>query len=207
MQTKILVLNQGNNEESVHGSEGGLLHVLPQQVVWTAKQYGKQATATVAVVSLVARPTTTAAISLHNPASSGVVLVIERVFTHFLVTDPTELGSLWLCSHPVGQTAPSGNDITIRNSTGGLAAGGSASIFDINESVSDDGWFPWGDAVFTPLDGTGIPGGAQVAEVNGRIVVPEGAGLSAHVVSSTITNDFVSGMHWFEVPVNELVLG
>ena len=206
MQTRLQVLNKGGNPEDLHGSEGGLLHTLDYKTVWTAKQYGKQAMATGALAGLVVRPAALSHLTIFNPPSSGVHLVIERAFAHFLVTAQTELGSIWLCSHPVGMTAPTGNNITVRNSTGGKAAGGSATIVDTAEAVTDDGWFPWGEATFTPLDGT-VPGGAMTAQVNGRIIVPPNAGLSIQVVSSTTANTFTDGFHWYEVPTSELVLG
>ncbi|KKM70701.1 hypothetical protein LCGC14_1438070 [marine sediment metagenome] len=186
-------------------TEGGILHNLPYHVVWSVKGYGKQAMATAAIAALVVRPSTISALTIYNPAGNSKHLIIERVFAHNLVTATTELGSIWLCSHPVGMTAPTGNDITIRNSTSGHGAGDSATIVDTAETVLNNGWFPWGQALLTPLDGT-VPSGAVCAEVGGRIIVPPSAGLSVHVVASTASNTYTCGFHWFEVPTLELTV-
>ncbi|KKM90032.1 hypothetical protein LCGC14_1242790, partial [marine sediment metagenome] len=181
------------------------LYALPTEVIWTAKGYGKLAMATAALASLVVRPSALSMLTIYNPSSSGKNLFMERVFAHCLVTAITEIGSIWLCSHPVGMSAPTGNNITVRNSPSGKAAGGSTTVVDTAEAVTDNGWFPWGKQGFTPLDGT-VPSGAIEAEIGGRIIVPPGGGLSITVVSSTVNNTYTSGFHWFEVPTGELAV-
>lgn len=192
-------------EVTPKATEGGILYNLPYYVVWTAKGYGKQAMATSAIAALVVRPSTTSALTIYNPSSNSKHLVIERVFAHNLVTAIEENGGLWLCSHPIGMTAPTGNNITVRNSTSGIAAGGSATVVDTAESVTDNGWFPWGASEWTNLDGT-VPGGQLQADIRGRIIVPPSGGLSVHVVASTTVNTYTCGFHWFEVPKTELTV-
>ncbi len=204
-EQQILGEKQSGGGVRVKTTEGGVLANLPYNILWTAKGYGKQAMSTAAVAALVVRPSTTSAITIYNPSSNSINLVIERVFAHNLVTAIEENGGLWLCSHPRGMTAPTGNNITIRNSTNGLAAGGSAVIFDTAESVANDGWFPWGQSEWTNLDGT-VPGGQLDALVRGSIIVPPGAGLSVQVVASTTGNTYTHGAHWFEVPSTELLV-
>ena len=189
----------------VRVTEGGILHNLPYYVGWKAKGYGKQAMATTAVAALIVRPSTASALTIYNPAGNNKSMVIERVFAHNLVTAIEEQGGLYLCSHPIGMTAPTGNNIVIRNSTNGQAAGSSATIVDTAEAVTDDGWFPWGVGQWTNLDGT-VPGGQLEAKVGGRIIVPPGGGLSVHIVSSTVVNTYTCGFHWFEVPIAELTV-
>ena len=205
MEAELTAQNTLGTAVDVKATEGGILYNLPYYVVWTAKGYGKQAMATSAIAALVVRPTTTSMLTIYNPASNSRHLVIERVFAHNLVTAIEENGGLWLCSHPIGMTAPTGNNISVRNSTNGRAAGGSATIVDTAESISDNGWFPWGASEWTNLDGT-VPGGQLEAKIGGRIIVPPSGGLSIHVVASTTGNTYTSGFHWFEVPVSELVV-
>ena len=195
-------------ETSVKGSEGGALHTLPYYIQWTAKGYGKQAASTGAIASLQIRPSTTSMLTLYNAeAGGGKSYVIQRCFAHQLVTGNQEVeASIWLCVHRVGRAVPSGNNITVRNSTRGQAAGGSVSVVDTAEGITDDGWFPWGN--WTKCDEVGVtPGGHVEANINGRIILPPRGGLSIHVVSGHADNDYNVGFHWFEVPQSELGLG
>lgn len=205
MDAEIKAQNSIGADVAIKATEGGILHNLPYQVVWTVKGYGKQAMATAAVAALIVRPSTASALTIYNPASNSKHLVIERVFAHNLVTASEEQGGIWLCSHPVGMTAPTGNNITVRNSTSGIAAGGSATVVDTAEAVSDNGWFPWGVGQWTNLDAT-VPGGQLEADIRGRIIVPPSGGLSIHVVASTTVNTYTCGFHWFEVPTSELLV-
>ena len=206
MTSLIKGTDQLGDEVPLKASQGGISFILPAKVLWTAKGYGFQAMATTAVAALVVRPGTTAAATLYNPATAGKNLVIERAVAHNLVCGVTESGSIWLCLHPTSMAAIVGNDITIRNRTNGIAAGGSSTIFDINEGVIDNGWFPWGAANpgVTALDGV-AGAAALVVEVNGRLVVPPGGAISIHVLATTTTNTYCCGFHWFEVPTGELI--
>lgn len=189
----------------LRATSGGMLYTVPYSLAWTARGYGVQAMAAAAVAALVVRPSTTAMATLRNQ-SSNLVLVIERVFAHNLVTTAAEgYSHIWLCSHPVGSGTVT-NDITARNRTNGKAAGGSATYFDNGATVGDDGWFPWPDVV-GQAEATGVlPGAAVLANVNGRIIVPPTAAISMTVVSSVVGNTFTPGFHWFEVPESELAL-
>jgi len=185
---------------TIKTSEGGLMATIPYNVVWTAKGYGRQAMATAAVAALVVRPTTVAIATLRNN-SSDKLLVIERVFAHNLVAVAASEYNLWLCMHPEGMAAVT-NDITVRNSTNGNPAGGSSTFFDNGATVTDDGWFIWGNQGSTTTVTT--PGGNLHAEVAGRLIVPPTGGISASVVAITTSATFTVGFHWFEVPVSEL---
>lgn len=188
-------------EVKVKATEGGILHNLPYQVVWTAKGYSWQTMATAAVASLVVRPTTVAMATLHNNTAKN--FVIERVFAHNLVAAAVTTSVLWICVHPIGQTAPT-NDITVRNSNSGLGAG-TEGIFDNGATVNDNGWFPWGQDSYVLTVTT--PGGVLEALVGGRIIIPPTAGISMQVVSSVTTSTFCGGFHWFSVPTSEFTLG
>ena len=202
MDAEVKAQNSIGADVAVKATDGGILHILPYQVVWTAKGYGKQAMATAAIAALVARPTTTSMLTIYNPSSKH--LVMERVFAHNLVGVAGSSYGIWLCVHPIGMTAPIGNNISIRNSTSGIAAGGSATVVDTAEAVSNDGWFPWGDSGHAVT--VTVPGGSIAPEVGGRIIIPPGAGLSIHVVADTTGATFTTGFHWFEVPKAELAV-
>ena len=201
--TQIQGLNEAGVPVSFRSTGGGIMHTIDAHGVWAAKGYGYQAMATAAVAALVVRPSTTAMATLfNNESGGGKAYVIERVFAHNLVTASEEQGGIWLCVHPTGMAAPT-NDITVRNNTGGKAAGGSLSIFDNGATVVNDGWFPWGAGEWTNLDGT-APGGQIEVHIDGEIVVPPQAGISLHVVATTTANTYTAGFHWFEVPLAEL---
>ena len=206
-------LIKGTNQEGggvlLKASQGGIAFTMPAQVLWTAKGYGFQTIATTAVAALVIRPSGVAAATLYNPATTGKNLVIERAMAHNLVTGQTESGSIWLCVHPTSMDAITGNDgtaITARARTNGTAAGGSSTIFDKDETVIDNGWFPWGaeNPGVTHLDG-GAPSAALIAEIDGRLVVPPGGAISIHVLATTTADTYCCGFHWFEVPTGELI--
>ncbi len=185
---------------TLKASEGGVLWTETARY-YTSRGYGWQAMSVSAVNSLVVRPSTTSAITLYN--NSAKTFVIERAFAHNLVAAAVTTSVLWLCSHPIGMTAPTGNDITVRNNTSGLTAG-TEGIFDTAESVDEDGWFPWGQQSYVLTVTT--PGGVLVADIAGRIIVPPRAGISVQVVSSVTTGTFTHGLHWFSVPASELTV-
>ena len=204
MEFEMEAKNSTGANVGVKASDGGILYNLPYHVVWTAKGYGKQAMATGAIAALAARPTTTSMLTIYNPASNSRHLFVERVFAHNLVGVAGSSYGIWLCSHPIGMTAPTGNNISIRNSTNGQAAGGSATVVDTAESIADNGWFPWGESGHAVT--VTVPGGSISPKVGGRIIVPPSAGLSIHVVADTTGATFTTGFHWFEVPLTELVV-
>ena len=202
MQTKVRGINYiSDAEEDVKVTPGGTMILTTQEKIWTAKGYGWQAMATAAVASLVVRPTTTAMATFYNNTAKN--FVIETAFAHNLVAAAVCDSVLWLCSHPIGMTAPT-NDISIRNSTIGLAAG-TEGIFDAGATVVDNGWFPWGNSIYDLTVTT--PGGVISAEIAGRIIVPPTGGISLSVVSSVTTATFTSGFRYFSVPVSEMALG
>ena len=157
--------------------------------------------ATAAVASLIVRPSTVAIITFYNNTAKN--FVIERVFAHNLVSIANGQFGIWLCVHPVGMTAPT-NDITIRNSTRGLTAG-TEGIFDNAATVADNGWFPWGKNS-TSVTAT-VPGSLTEALIDGEIIIPPTAGISASCVSQTAVVTVCMGLHYFSVPVSEMVLG
>ncbi len=189
---------EGGQEVEIQTTEQGILASVDIARVWTAKGYGYQAMATSALASLIVRPSTLSQLTLHNNTSKN--FVIERVFAHNLVSIADGQFGIWLCSHPIGQTAPGGNDITIRNSLSGLTSA-TEGIIDTAEAVNDDGWYPWGENS-TSVTVT-VPGSLVQGLINGRIIVPPTGGLSIQIVAQTAVVTTVCGFHWFSVPVSE----
>jgi len=188
-------------EVDVRGTEDGIPANIPIQRIWTARGYGWMAMATVAVASLIVRPTTVAIATLYNNTAKN--FVIERAFAHNLVSIANGQFGIWLCVHPAGMTAPT-NDVAIRNSPSGLVAG-TEGIFDNGATVGEDGWFPWGENS-TSVTAT-MPGSLAQALVEGKIIVPPTAGISISVVAQTAVVTTCCGFHWFSVPVSEFAVG
>lgn len=183
------------------GLEGGEQVSADITRVWTAKGYGWKVMATSAVASLIVRPTVTAIATFYNNTAKN--FVIETVFTHNLVSIANGNFSIWVCIHPTGMTAPT-NDITVRSSTIGLAAG-TEGIFDAGATVVDNGWFPvgmWGTTVTATIPGTVVE-----AEIKGRLIVPPTAAISLSAVAQTAVVTQCMGIHYFSVPTTEFKLG
>uniref|UniRef100_A0A6H1ZXF4 Uncharacterized protein n=1 Tax=viral metagenome TaxID=1070528 RepID=A0A6H1ZXF4_9ZZZZ len=183
------------------GIEGGEQVSADITRVWTAKGYGWKVMATSAVASLIVRPTVTAIATFYNNTAKN--FVIETVFTHNLVSIANGNFSIWVCIHPTGMTAPT-NDITVRSSTIGLAAG-TEGIFDAGATVVDNGWFPvgmWGTTVTATMPGTSVE-----AEIKGRLIVPPTAAISLSAVAQTAVVTQCMGIHYFSVPTTEFKLG
>ena len=200
MQTVIKAYEPNGAEVGVKATLGGALYNAPPQVIWTAKGYGRQAMATAAVAALVVRPTTVAMVTLFNNSTKN--FVIERAFGHNLVGVANNSYGIWLCVHPVGMATPT-NDITVRNKTNGGNAD-TEGIFDIEATVIDNGWFPWGKSGQTVTITT--PGQQIEAEISGRIILPPTAAISLQVVATATGTTMTCGFHWFAVPATELSL-
>ena len=192
---------KGGASVYVTATENGELVIADLTRIWTAKGYGWQAMATAAVASLIVRPDTVAIATLYNNTSKN--FIIERVFAHNLVSIANGQFGIWLCVHPIGMTAPT-NDITIRNNTSGLIAG-TEGIFDNGATVIDNGWFPWGENS-TSVTAT-VPGSLAQALVDGRIIIPPRAGISASCVAQTAAVTVCMGFHWYSVPLSEFDVG
>lgn len=189
---------KGGDAVYAKSTENGELAFADITRVWTAKGYGWQAMATAAVASLIVRPTTVAIITFYNNTAKN--FVIETVFAHNLVSIANGQFGIWLCVHPIGMTAPTGNNITIRNSMSGLTSG-TEGVFDTEETITDNGWFPWGESNYSVT--ATVPGSLAQALINGRIVIPPRAGISASSVGQTAAVTVCMGLRYYSVPVTE----
>ena len=190
----------GGDQVLIKTTEGGELASVDITRIYTAKGYGYQAMLVTPENSLIVRPTGTAMITLYNNTAKNFVM--ERAFAHSLISIADGDFGIWLCSHPIGMTAPA-NDISIRNSTSGLNSS-TEGIVDQGATVNDNGWFPWG------VNGTTVtatmPGALAEVNISGRIIVPPTGGISLSVVAQTAVVDICPGFHWFSVPISEFAV-
>lgn len=179
---------------------------MPPYAEMTRLGDGWSAMAVLAVAGLVVRPTTAAAFEIWNGyAAGGKSLIIDRLFTHELVTSTTGLGggaNIW-AQVTAAKSAPSaGANVTVRGNSG-KAYGGSV-ICALGTTVTDSGWFPWGPALKKESAGAVVPGGAAYVEVGGRLIVPPGSSLCIHVVSGYTGDTFCSGAGWYERTISNV---
>ncbi len=201
------ILRGGTREEKFQVNEKGELFAaqgLPPYTEMARKGEGFSVIATVAVAALVVRPSTVAMITLfNNEQAGGKAYIIDRLFSHCLVAGGEAGNSgIWACVHPSGMTNP-GVDIAASavNITGptGKIYGGRA-VVGIEETVVDNGWYPWGPSVQQPP--TALPGTLLEAKVEGRLIIPPQGAISIQVVASVIDETFTSGLSWHEEAID-----
>ena len=149
-----------------------------------------------ATAALVIRPTTLSAITFWNGESpGGKSLVIDRLFTHNLVSTAVKTYfGIWYCMHK--DMARPTADITALRGTGDGVVGSNVVVVDVGATVIDDGWFPAGRE--GSISETGVtPQGIAEWEVKGRLIVPPGAGMSLQVVASITGDTFTTGASWY----------
>jgi len=174
---------------------------LPPYAEMTRKGGGWHVMSVVAVAGLVVRPSGTAAFEIWNGYPvGGKSLIIDRLFWHNLVsTNVIESFSGW-AEVAAAKAAPSaGANVIVRGNSGKAYPG--PVIAALGTTVTDSGWFPWGQA-FTKGAGGVVPHGVVVAEVNGRLIVPPQCALGMHVVSSLVGQTFTQGASWYEETIS-----
>lgn len=187
------VYQKGDRYGNAYGAQA-----LPPYTVLSKEGNGWQVMATAAVAALIVRPSTVALGTLWNGESDGgKSYIIDRIFAQQLVSAAAAARwGIWACLHPIGMTAPTA-DITAIKSMAGKTSYGGAARFDIGATVVDNGWFPWGDS--KDVEATGTLGGSQSCPlIDGRLIVPPSAGLSIHIVASSVDVDFCAGVSWYE---------
>lgn len=205
MQLKGIRRGGGGGEVGIGASRDGALHVaqaLPPLTELARQGEGWSAMNTSALAALVVRPSTVANCTLfNNEPEGGRSYLIDRAFAFNLVSTAAESRyGLWLCVHKKGLVSPTA-DITARSSHRGRANYGGSSIVDTAMTVTDDGWFPWGQT--SDVEPTGaLPGGVVTAEVQGRLIVPPQCGISTQIVASITGLTFTSGFSWFEKQID-----
>lgn len=204
MQTKIRGIRSGStgDETDVKVTRLGDLHVAPAmspEAFRTAQGRSFTAITTTAVASLVDEPTTIAHFTLYNNDANRVY-VINRIFAYQDVSSAAAAyWSLWACVHPVSRAADTA-DITLMGNQSGADISSSA-ILDINQTVTNDGWSPWGPS--GAVEATGILGGAVICvRVDGLMIVPPTAAVSLATVASDDGVDCCVGFHWTEMMID-----
>jgi len=202
------ILRGATGEQKMEVNQKGELLVaqgLPPYTEMTRLGEGFSVIATAAVAGLVVRPGTVAAITLYNnELATGKSYVIDRIFTHCLVSGAEEgRFSLWACIHPSGMTAPTADiAASATNLTGnsGKRYAGRA-IVDVGATVVDNGWYPWSNS--RDYEPTGVlPGAAISVDVAGRLIVPPTGAISLQVVASMADSTYCSGISWYEVALD-----
>ena len=200
--TAFMVDRFGNPRPGQASPEGGLRVSQPynSNVEMTRRGTGLSAMSTSAANALVVRPSTTAMVTLANDEpAGGKSYIMESAFAFNLVsTALAEGASIWLCVHPVGSSEAITDNIAARgNLTGKPVVNSGNSKFGIDDTVLDDGWFPWPGWLSITLVGT-TPSGAVVAPIDGKIIIPPTARLSLQVVAGLTTDTFTAGFRWYE---------
>ncbi len=149
---------------------------------------------TTAFAAKVARPAAiNVAVEIFNAGAS--TLVIDRIFCEWRAA--TAAASSAVMYAMVGpQTAPTAGVFAIRGSSGKAYSG--QVIVAVNQSVVDNGWFPWGNSITAAL-AAATPNGGQDSRVEGRLFVPPGHALCLDVVASLVGDTFIQGASWWEV--------
>jgi hypothetical protein len=167
-------------------------------------QHHESAITASAVAGLVARPTTTALVTIFNgEALGGKSLVIDRLFCFQFVSGGAQaMFQLWYCNHTqLINVAKPANDITTLRGTGDGREPDLGTVrVNVGATVLDDGWFPvggWGEAEEAGV----LPGGGTEWECDGRLIVQPKAALSLHVSAGTINEDFTVGASWWRMHV------
>lgn len=155
---------------------------------------------TSAVAALVVRPSTAAAFEIYNPTTSGVSLIIDRLFWFELVSATLiEAASGWAQVTTPNRVAaaPTDGSFAVRGNNGNAYSG--ATIAAAATTVIASGWFPWANLVMArPVSAAVTPMGVAIAEVDGRLIVQPGGSLCLHAVASTTAGTFTQGASWFE---------
>ena len=169
----------------------------PRYTEATRRGNGYATMATAAVAALVVRPTVTAALEIFNN-TPGKVLVIDRLFSHWLVQSTTALGSgagiYAMVTLP--KAAPTDAALAI-NSLSGKPASTKTVLTAASTTVVDNGWFPYGSMAKHESAGAVVPGGILESLIEGRLVVPYSCSLCIHVVSGYTGDTFTSGAAWY----------
>lgn len=166
---------------------------------------------TTTTVALVARPTTTASLTMQNPASSGKHYVIFElsIFTDVV---PATLGlvTVWHCVHKLPVAALT-RDLVLQGTGAGTAMclkGGKnydgVAVFDRGlTTVIDDGWIPTPLQLVNNIATTNFA--SNSARLNAPVILPPGMHYSLQTTATVVTFESALGVTWAEVDEDDLV--
>lgn len=171
---------------------------VPRYAEMARRGNGYAVMATGAVAALVAVPSTTAALEIQN-ATPGKVLIIDRIFSHHLVSSTTGLGSgsvlYAMVTRPVAALIT--DAALVVASLSGKAPLGKNVLTAASSTVVANGWFPYGETHIKESAGAVVPMGGLEALIEGRLMVPYMSSLCLHVVSGYTGDTFTSGAAFY----------
>lgn len=203
----------GPDGKAINATKGGELMVARRMPDFaTLVNEGKVFSAldTTTNVALVARPTTTASLTVQNPASSGKHYVIFELGIYTDVVAATlGLVTVWHCAHKLAAAAFT-RDLVLQGTGAGTAMclkGGvnytGQAVFDRGATVVDDGWIP------TPLQNVNNIATTNFisnsAKLNAPIILPPGMHYSLQTTATVVTFESALGITWAEVDEDDLV--
>lgn len=208
------VILYGADNKPLRSTKGGSLftaHRIPDfaTLVNEGKVFSFQDTTT--TVALVARPTTTASLTVQNPASSGKHYVIFELNMYTDVV-PATLGlvTVWHCVHKLPVAALT-RDLVLQGTGAGTAMslkGGSTyngqMIVDRGlTTIIDDGWIPTPLQLVNNIATTNFASNA--AKLNAPVVLPPGMHYSLQTTATVVTFESALGMTWAELDESDLI--
>ena len=163
---------------------------------------------TTTTVALVARPDTTASLTMQNPASSGKTYVVFGLNMYVNVV-PATLGlvTVWHCVHKLPAAALT-RDLVLQGTGAGTATpykGGTQydglAIIDRGATVIDDGWVPTPLSFVNNIATTNFAGNA--ARLMAPVILPPGMHYSLQTTATVVTFETALGFLWAELDVSD----
>lgn len=213
MESAVLLYDAAGNPIRARGTKAG-----SQRTIKRLPDFAELAAAgkvwslldTTTTVALVARPTTTASLTVQNPANSPTWKVIFSILGYTDVV-PGTLGmvSLWHCVHKL-QVAALTRDLVLAGTGAGSATpylAGTASytgdlVVDRGATVVDDGWVPLGEPIESNIATTNFV--ARETKLTVPVILPPGTHYSLQTTATVVTFETALGITWAEVGPDEL---
>ena len=183
---------------------------LPDMATLVAEGKVFEALDTTTTVALVARPSTTASLTIQNPSGSGKTYVVFGISIYTdVVAASLGLVTVWHCIHKVPAAAFT-RDLALTGTGAGTAAclkAGSGTysgqaIIDRGATVVDDGWVP------TPLQNLNNIATTNficnAAKLISPVVIPEGMHYSLQTTATVVTFESALGFVWAELDEGDL---
>ena len=181
------------NEQNELFTAGGL----PPGTDYTRQGKRYAMASIVAVAGLVVRPTTVAALEIHN-LNTVKSMIVTKLWNFNLVSTAAEnQWSGWVMV-TLNKAAPTAEATAVVTRLNGKVSD-SIVTGDFGTTVVANGWYPYHD-LSTKVNTTGVlPTGAQVNDhIDGSIIVPPGSSLCLHVVGTVVGSTFTQGAEWIE---------
>ncbi len=213
MPTELQIRNAAGGLTSAKGLGNGATSVFKKMpdmasLVYAGKVWQVQDQTTTA--GLTAPPTTTAGLTMQNPAGSGCIYVVMGVsFIGDVTPAAIEQVTIWHCAHKLA-VVPYTRDITLQ-ATGAAAIMGLAAlqgaydgevILDRSATVVDDGWCPISTIDFHI--GVSLVDFGLLIPLIVPVIVPAGGHYSVAPLVTEATQEIGLGFLWAEVPVEDL---